>query len=522
MPESVAYPSNPYAQLMQQGMGDNPQEKGHLQLKLPELGMKGNFLESLGFHLPHKLASQGQVPEECASAHPFSNGEKASSPQTCSYEERKNQKKVKLANGTRASPGSVPSFSPMLELPGMSYGHSVSRLDLQTSCSLNMPQFRQTADNLRAAHSAPYVTICAPPRHGEDLLDLSPSSHQLLGCCLQSSHDFTAIGDSSRVTVLYVELIRELEQQKAELRRLLAAREEAAVQREKRIQELELENRELKGLLWNLEEQNDFLSSRNGAGGTVPSQMPLGTGHNPLDVNESNIQFLKRLVGMLENLAASQISGLHSPASHEDQIHTPVSIPKMNLGWSTENPATSTLSPWLNAEDQSESPVVLSDGSCLWNTVQDTLSDGTPVWASPVEENGIVKLELVPNSRVYITHHQLEDLSQLSTDKPELMTRRLLDYFFSRETLARSSATGQRIAHNNMTMEKPIPLPVAVLNAVKEYVTKTCGRGCNFNAVINSKCGTSRRAVKKMIVSNHQNRLNGAATNKYFQEPLKG
>lgn len=33
-----------------------------------------------------------------------------------------------------------------------------------------------------------------------------------------------------------------------------------------------------------------------------------------------------------------------------------------------------------------------------------------------------------------------------------------------------------------------------------EYVTKMCGRGCDFNAVINSKCGTSRRAVKKMVV----------------------
>lgn len=33
-----------------------------------------------------------------------------------------------------------------------------------------------------------------------------------------------------------------------------------------------------------------------------------------------------------------------------------------------------------------------------------------------------------------------------------------------------------------------------------EYVTKVCGKSCNFNAVINSKCGTSRRAVKKMII----------------------
>lgn len=92
------------------------------------------------------------------------------------------------------------------------------------------------------------------------------------------------------------------------------------------------------------------------------------------------------------------------------------------------------------------------------------------------QENGRPKLELVPNSGVYITHPQLDDLSQVSTDKPKLMTRRLLGYFFSRETLARSSATGQRIAHNNTTMERPLRLPVAVVNAIK-------GRGWGGQAV---------------------------------------
>ncbi|XP_030076543.1 uncharacterized protein LOC115481498 isoform X2 [Microcaecilia unicolor] len=162
---------------------------------------------------------------------------------------------------------------------------------------------------------------------------------------------------------------------------------------------------------------------------------------------------------------------------------------------------TSGFQYWMNAEDSSGSPAAPNDSSGIWDeTIQDTLPDGTPAWASPAEENGRPKLELIPNSGVYITHHQLDDLSQISTDKPKLMTRRLLDYFFSRETLARSSATGQRIAHNNTTMEKPIRLPIAVVNAIKEYVTKACGRGCNFNAVINSKCGTSRRAVKKMSI----------------------
>ncbi|XP_053122539.1 uncharacterized protein LOC128332154 isoform X4 [Hemicordylus capensis] len=404
---------------MQQGMDNNSQKKGHLQPKLLEPGMRGNTLQNSSFHPSHKLVSQGQVPEECGSAQPLSSLGKTCSP--VAYEESKNQKKAKLASGSHPSPNFAPPFSSMLELQEMSYGHAFQRLDLHSQCSLNMPQFRRISDNPNAAHPVPYVPVCATVRPGGDFLESSSLSHQLVGCCHQNSPKCTALGDSGRITVLYVELIRELERQMAELRRTLASREEAATKQEKRIQELELENRELKDLLQNLEEQNDFLSIRNGAGGTVPARMLLGTRHNSFDVNESNIQFLKDLVGMLENLATTQ-------------------------------------------------------------------------------ENGRVKLELVPNSQVYITHHQLEDLSQVSTDKPELMTRRLLDYFFSRETLARSSATGQRIAHNNLTMEKPIPLPVAVVNAIKEYVTKTCGRGCNFNAVINSKCGTSRRAVKKMIV----------------------
>lgn len=46
------------------------------------------------------------------------------------------------------------------------------------------------------------------------------------------------------------------------------------------------------------------------------------------------------------------------------------------------------------------------------------------------------------------------------------MTRRLLGYFFSRETLARSSATGQLIAHST-TMEHPLCLPLPMGSAIK-------------------------------------------------------
>ncbi|XP_066483758.1 uncharacterized protein [Tiliqua scincoides] len=390
------------------------------------------------------------------------------------------------------------------------YRPAFRSLALHNQYSLNMPQFTRSSDVPDAAHPVSCVSVCAPSRDF------------LLGCCHQSRHNCTAVGDEGRVTALYTELIRELEQQVAELRTTLASQEEAAAQQEKRIRELELENQELKDQLWNLEEQNDFLSAKNVAGGTTPARELLGTRHNSLDVNESNIQFLKGLVGMLENLVGAQVSGRYSPPSCEDQKQTPVTVSNITPDWKTQNRGPRSLSPWINTEDTLESPTVLSDATYLCeNNVQETLPDGTPVWALPVEENGRVKLELVPNSQVFITYHQLEDLSQISTDKPELMTRRLLDYFFSRETLARSSAAGLRIAHNNMTMEKPIPLPVAVVNAVKEYVTKTCRRSCNFNAVINSKCGTSRRAVKKMIFHDSQNGLN-ITTSRTCQEPLKG
>ncbi|KAM7081811.1 uncharacterized protein J5F26_014536 isoform 4-T4 [Ciconia maguari] len=234
---------------------------------------------------------------------------------------------------------------------------------------------------------------------------------------------------AGRVTGLYAQLLRELEAEVGELQRALAARDEAVLQRDHRIRQLELENQQLRSHIHSLEEENDLLSSGGGCGGRLATAATaaattrtlLASGTGCIGVSDSNIQFLKGLVGLLESDATTQ-------------------------------------------------------------------------------ENGRPKLELVPNSGVYITHPQLDDLSQVSTDKPKLMTRRLLDYFFSRETLARSSATGQRIAHNNTTMERPLRLPVAVVNAIKEYVTKMCGRGCNFNAVINSKCGTSRRAVKKMVV----------------------
>lgn len=331
----------------------------------------------------------------------------------------------------------------------------------------------------------------------------------------------------SRVTGLYAELVKELETQVTELRKLLSSREDVSAQQDRRIKELEQENEQLKCQMRTLEEQNDLLSSRNEeAARASQARLLLGPGNSLIDVTDSNIQFLKGLIGFLETNARSQVNGRIPlpplvPAPEPKMPPTEVRVPPFQqqaprpepkpaptevresspVGMLRVSGVTGGFQYWMNTEESSGSPAGLNESCGLWeDTIQETLPDGTPAWASPVEENGRPKLELIPNSGVYITHHQLDDLSQISNEKPKLMTRRLLDYFFSRETLARSSATGQRIAHNNTTMEKPIRLPVAVVGAIKEYVTNVCGRGCNFNAVINSKCGTSRRAVKKMSI----------------------
>ncbi|XP_075027602.1 uncharacterized protein LOC142091916 [Calonectris borealis] len=316
---------------------------------------------------------------------------------------------------------------------------------------------------------------------------------------------------AGRVAGLYAQLLRELEAEVGELQRALAARDEAVLRRDRRIRQLELENRQLRSHVRSLEEENDLLSSGGGRGGPLATAATavtatrtlLASGTGCIGVSDSNFQFLKGLVGLLESDAAAQVGGLQpfSAPSPGEQRCAPADVPRSPPAWWLRAGLPGGFLPYLGTEEGAGSPAALTDTACLWEERGgDTLPNGTPLWASPVEENGRPKLELVPNSGVYITHPQLDDLSQVSTDKPKLMTRRLLDYFFSRETLARSSATGQRIAHNNTTMERPLRLPVAVVNAIKEYVTKMCGRGCNFNAVINSKCGTSRRAVKKMVV----------------------
>lgn len=338
--------------------------------------------------------------------------------------------------------------------------------------------------------------------------------------CLQGAggHHCTARA-GSRVTALYSELVRELEAQIAELHQILASRDEAAKVQEWRIQELEKENQELRRHVQTLEEQNDALS-RRGVCAMKEGDRLMGADV----VSDGNVSFLKNLAGFLETSSESQTSP--SPTVSTPLPSSENKVPSAESMASPVPPATpepdhpnapndvTSIAPdgmlrvsgvtsgfqyWMKMDDGGENAI--PESCVLWEEpLQEILPDGTPAWASPIESNGRPKLELVPASGVYITYQQLEDLSLIPPDKPKLMTRRLLDYFFSRETLARSSATGQRIAHNNTTMEKPLRLPDTVVTAIKAYVTRACGRGCNFNAVINSKCGTSRRAVKKMSI----------------------
>ncbi|XP_075033107.1 uncharacterized protein LOC142094647 isoform X2 [Mixophyes fleayi] len=334
---------------------------------------------------------------------------------------------------------------------------------------------------------------------------------------------YWATRSGSRVTALYAKLVQELETQVAELHQILASRDEVTKVKEWRIQELEQENQELRRQVQTLEEQNDALS-RRGISTIKDGDRLLGSEGHCVVVNDSNVSFIRNLAGFLETNSISQVSPpqnfstpLPSSESKLPSVETiaPPASPTVSDADHPNAPSEVISSPpegmlrvsgvtsgfqyWMKMEDGSEN--TLPESCALWEEpLQETLPDGTPAWASPIESNGRPKLELVPASGVYITYQQLEDLSHIPPDKPKLMTRRLLDYFFSRETLARSSATGQRIAHNNTTMEKPLRLPDTVVTAIKAYVTRACGRGCNFNAVINSKCGTSRRAVKKMSI----------------------
>lgn len=87
------------------------------------------------------------------------------------------------------------------------------------------------------------------------------------------------------MTGLYARLLWELEAEVGELQRALAARDEAVLHCDCRIQQLELENRQLHSHVRSLGEENDLLSLGGGCTGPLATAatatrtlLALGTG----------------------------------------------------------------------------------------------------------------------------------------------------------------------------------------------------------------------------------------------------
>ncbi|XP_078080626.1 uncharacterized protein LOC144500996 isoform X1 [Mustelus asterias] len=312
------------------------------------------------------------------------------------------------------------------------------------------------------------------------------STSALPGDSLPAASDSSS---SMKVMGLYAELVKELQEQVLELQRREWAQVEVVLLRDRRIEALERENQRLKDQLQKLEEENDLLSSDSERGITMRS-LQAGA----LDTSRKSIKFLRDLVELLEsNLETqNQTPDAKLPLVSAEETFTPVA-PSREV-----NDNISVTTTWNRPEESFTSALGHQEIHPLGSAMKDTLPDGSPLWASAFEANGRLKSELIPGSSVYLTNREMNELSHLPQDKPKLMTRKLLGYFFSDQTLARSSARGKRIAHNKTTMEKPICLPSVVTYAIKDYVTSVCGRGCDFTAVINSKCASSRRAVRKL------------------------
>ncbi|XP_074782883.1 uncharacterized protein LOC141970298 isoform X2 [Athene noctua] len=112
---------------------------------------------------------------------------------------------------------------------------------------------------------------------------------------------------AGRVTGLYAQLLRELEAEVGELQRALAARDEAVLRRDRRIRQLELENRQLRSQVRSLEEENDLLSSRGGCGGPLAAAAATAT-RTLLAAGNGSIGEREAQTG-----AGSQLGGLHHP-----------------------------------------------------------------------------------------------------------------------------------------------------------------------------------------------------------------
>ena len=118
-----------------------------------------------------------------------------------------------------------------------------------------------------------------------------------------------------------------------------------------------------------------------------------------------------------------------------------------------------------------------------------------------LQSSGLKKIKLIPEFDVWLTPSQLSTCLHRANGNPRKLIANFLDTFFSRETLAQSSAKGSRSAHNSNM--KTAALNTFVIQAIVQYVLKSFKkpdgepilRDSDINDTINSKCATARRSL---------------------------
>lgn len=78
-----------------------------------------------------------------------------------------------------------------------------------------------------------------------------------------------------------------------------------------------------------------------------------------------------------------------SAPSPGEQGCAPADVPRSPPAWRLRAGLPGSFTPCLGTEEGAGSPAALTDTTCLWEESRgDTLPDGTPLWASPIEVCG--------------------------------------------------------------------------------------------------------------------------------------
>ncbi|XP_041370889.1 uncharacterized protein LOC121384526 isoform X2 [Gigantopelta aegis] len=185
-----------------------------------------------------------------------------------------------------------------------------------------------------------------------------------------------------------------------------------------------------------------------------------------LNATPTKISFLKDLTRHLESK-----NGLESlPTLH----HVTPKLPRKNLMTNTN---------YQNISDKEMNNLALS---------------------SPTSDTGAKKFRLLSDHQIFVTSQQMSLIKQLGINPRKLMNV-LLDMLFSKDILAISSAKGSRRAVNKASGMDSRQLDVDIIAAIKEYTLrefKKDGKACmcesDMNNLINTKCASARRNLKKM------------------------